>query len=167
MKDRTRCATLLGGLALLVLASAFMSTWHAQARETSIDVAAWVARWPTRFDLSGGKSEPTYVEAINIDRRGNVFTAVGGAPAWEQRSVERVSIDSSGNVTHLVCPSGLNCDARARRELFVQRLAARGVSQTRFSRRRRIPGPGGAVALWRPSGCLHSSGTARRDRGRA
>jgi hypothetical protein len=111
MKDRTRCATLLGGVALLVLASALMSTWHVQARETSIDVAAWVARWPTRFDLSGGKSEPTYVEAINIDRRGNVFTAVGGAPAWEQRSVERVSIDSSGNVTHLVCPSGLNCDA--------------------------------------------------------
>jgi hypothetical protein len=110
MKDRTRCATSLGGFALLFLGAAFILTSHTRARETSIDVAAWVAHWPTRFDVSGGKSEPTYVEAINVVRRGDVFTAVGGAPAWEQRSVERVSIDSSGNITHLVCPTGLNCE---------------------------------------------------------
>jgi hypothetical protein len=110
MKDRIWCAVLPGGFALFVVAAVFVSTSHTQARNTSIDVAAWVAHWPTRFDVSGGKSEPTYVEAINIDRRGDVFTAVGGAPAWEQRSVERVSVDPSGNVMHLICPSGLNCD---------------------------------------------------------
>jgi hypothetical protein len=112
MKDRTRCATLLGGLVLLV-AAAVLPAWRPRASDASIDVATWVARWPARFEVSGGKSEPTYVEAIDIDRRGDVFTAIGGAPAWAERSIERVSIDSRGKVVHVVCPKNLSCgDAR-------------------------------------------------------
>lgn len=108
MNDLARCATLLGGLAIAAVVAASIST--SQARGVSIDIATWVAGWPTRFDVRGGKSEPAYVEAVNIDRRGDVFTAVGGAPAWQERSVERVSIDSHGKVTLVVCPSGLTCD---------------------------------------------------------
>ena len=37
------------------------------------------------FSLQGGKSEPAYVEAINIDRRDDFFLTVGGAPAWAER----------------------------------------------------------------------------------
>ena len=108
MSDRTRCVTLVVGLAMVTVAAASVST--SQARGVSIDIATWVAGWPTRFDVSGGKSEPAYVEAVNIDRREDIFTAVGGAPAWEERSLERVSVDLRGNVMHLVCPGGSHCD---------------------------------------------------------
>ena len=110
MNDRIRCVTLLGGLTIAAIATAFALASRSEASGPSIDVATWIAGWPTRFDVSGGKSEPTYVEAINIDRRGDVFTAVGGAPAWEERLVEKVSIDPHGGATNLICPSGLSCD---------------------------------------------------------
>jgi hypothetical protein len=109
MTDIARTGAFAGCLLCTVLAAGFMSTVHSQARDASIDVAIWVAGWPQRFDVSGGKSEPTYVEAVNVGRRGDVFTTVGGAPAWEERSTEEVSVDSRGKVVHLRCPRGLNC----------------------------------------------------------
>ena len=112
MKNVPRCATSLGGVAFAALGAAFMATSHTQAQDASIDVAAWVKNWPARFSVAGGKSEPAYVEAINIDRHGDVFTTIGGAPAWEKRAVETVSISPAGKVTRVACPSDIDCEAR-------------------------------------------------------
>jgi hypothetical protein len=76
---------------------------------SSIDIAAWVAHWPTRFRVAGGKSEPTYIEAIDETRAGDVFSTQGGAPAWEQRASETVSVSATGVIRHLACPKGMDC----------------------------------------------------------
>ena len=112
MKNVPRCAHSLGSIAFPAFAAALMATCHTQAQDASIDVAAWVKNWPARFSVVGGKSEPAYVEAINIDRHGDVFTTIGGAPAWEKRAVETVSISSAGKVTRVACPSDIDCQAR-------------------------------------------------------
>lgn len=112
MEHVQRRTTSRGGAAFATLAIAFGAIWHAQAHDTSIDVAAWVKDWPVRFSVAGGKSEPAYVEAININRRGDIFTTIGGAPAWEKRATETALIDPFGKVTLAGCPSGNVCDAR-------------------------------------------------------
>lgn len=74
-----------------------------------MDVAAWVATWPSDFTVEGGKSEPTYVEAISITRHGDVFAALGGAPAWQDRSLETVAVDRAGGLHAGTCPTSVIC----------------------------------------------------------
>jgi hypothetical protein len=102
-------AVLLLAFAFAAFAVALFPTERSEGGNSSIDVAAWVARWPANFSVEGGKSEPTYVEAVSIRRRGDAFTTVGGAPAWEKRAVETLSVDAGGNVTHVVCLNGGTC----------------------------------------------------------
>jgi hypothetical protein len=106
MKLRSRIPV---ALALVAQALIILPTSGYAHRNTSIDIAVWVAHWPTRFQVAGGKSEPTYVEAIDETRRGNIFSARGGAPAWEKRATETVSVSATGTIRHLVCPKGMNC----------------------------------------------------------
>lgn len=111
-KARSLPTTLVTAVAVAGIAVAFFSSGRGNSGEGAIDVADWVARWPSRFSVQGGKSEPTYVEAINIDRRGDAFTSIGGAPAWEQRAVETVIVDGRGTVIRLACGSRPCGDAR-------------------------------------------------------
>jgi len=136
--------TLFASLALAAVAAAFFPIGRSEAGDASIDVTDWVARLPTRFTVEGGKSEPTYVEAINIDRRGDVFTAVGGAPAWEDRAVETVNVDSQGHVTHLVCPSRLRCDNTRPSVSFLSSAWLLAAYRERRYLGRAIPAPYGA-----------------------
>jgi hypothetical protein len=98
------------GVTLVALAVAVLPVFPGAAGDSSIDVAAWVARWPIQFSVQGGKSEPAYVEAINIDRRDDIFLTVGGAPAWAERQTESVSVAPDGAIRHLICPKAMNCD---------------------------------------------------------
>jgi hypothetical protein len=75
-----------------------------------IDIAKWFAALPINYAVSGAKNEPAYLEAIDIERRGDIFTIVGGAPAWEARSTETIAVASDGARTHLACPPGMVCD---------------------------------------------------------
>ena len=159
MKHVPRCANLLGSIAFAAFAAALMATCHTQAQDASIDVAAWVKNWPARFSVVGGKSEPAYVEAINIDRHGDVFTTIGGAPAWEKRAVETVSISPAGKVTRVACPSGIDCQVRPAVSFLPSAWLLGGVSRTRPL------GSRGAGTLWHAPSRLHSGGTYRRDRG--
>jgi hypothetical protein len=103
--------TIVACIALGIAASAasVAPTRNAAAAGAAIDVAAWVAHWPVEFTVWGGKSEPTYVEAIDIERLGDVFTARGGAPAWERRATESITVEASGRMRHLRCAAGMSC----------------------------------------------------------
>jgi hypothetical protein len=104
-----RIVNSLGACTLAVMAGAAPTLCARVAADGSIDIAAWVARWPTHFSVAGGKSEPTYVEAVNIERQGDVFSTLAGAPVWELRSTEALSVGPDGTVARVVCPKGMNC----------------------------------------------------------
>lgn len=92
----------------LALASVFF-TVTVQAQAATVDLAVWAQHLPKYFHVQGSKVEPTYVAAIDIRRDGNVFSILGGAPAWMARSTETIEVDDHGTLRHLVCPKAMDC----------------------------------------------------------
>jgi hypothetical protein len=80
------------------------------AAAAPVDIASWAKNRPTNYHLSGDKNEPTYLAAIDIERRGDVFTIIGGAPAWAERSVEAIEVLPDGTLRHRICPKAMRCD---------------------------------------------------------
>jgi hypothetical protein len=87
---------------------ALLSASFAQA--APIDLARWASGLPPRFSVHGVKTEPTYQEIVDIRREGDVFTLVGGAPAWAERSQESIVVARDGGLRYGLCPAGLSCD---------------------------------------------------------
>jgi hypothetical protein len=109
--ERLALVSLCRGLVLAALSVviALPSTYAASDANSSVDLAALVASWPARYAVSGVKTEPTYLEAIDVVRNGDIFAVRGGAPAFAERSVESVRVDGAGAIVHLVCPRGMDC----------------------------------------------------------
>lgn len=80
-----------------------------KAQAATVDLAVWAQHLPKNFVVEGSKVEPTYVAAIEIRRDGNVFSILGGAPAWMARSRETIEVDDHGTMRHLVCPKAMDC----------------------------------------------------------
>jgi len=78
-----------------------------------IDVAKWAAALPPHFAVHGVKTEPTYEEAIDISRDGDVVTVVGGAPGWAARATESLSVSASGALSRRPCAAGADCAVAA------------------------------------------------------
>lgn len=74
-----------------------------------IDLVRWAAALPTRFSVHGVKTEPTYQEAVDIRREGDLFTLVGGAPGWAARSQESIAVSPDGALRYTLCPRGMSC----------------------------------------------------------
>ena len=81
------------------------------ALAASIDLAFWAGGLPPRFSVHGVKTEPTYQAAVDIRRDGDVFTLVGGAPGWTERSQQSLVVSHDGALHYTVCPIGMNCNA--------------------------------------------------------
>lgn len=79
------------------------------AGAADIDLAHWVRTLPQHVQVIGSKVEPTYVAAIEMQRDGDVFSILGGAPAWMERSRETIRVDSTGAMRHIECPKGMDC----------------------------------------------------------
>ncbi|MBV8796490.1 MAG: hypothetical protein JO136_16285, partial [Hyphomicrobiales bacterium] len=95
-------------IAICVAASAF--TVSAIAGEAGrFDVARWAANLPTRYAVHGVKTEPTYEEALDLRRDGDVFVVVGGAPGWSARSTESVKVSADGTLLHWPCGANEDC----------------------------------------------------------
>lgn len=80
------------------------------AQAAPIDLARWASGLPPRFSVHGVKTEPTYQEIVDIRREGDVFTLVGGAPAWAERSQESVVVARDGALRYALCPGGRSCE---------------------------------------------------------
>jgi len=94
------------------LAAAMLFSNVAQAAER-IPLAPWAAQLPGHFVAHGVKTEPTYEEAVDISRDGDVFAVTGGAPGWAARLTESVVVSATGEVSRRPCASGVDCrDAR-------------------------------------------------------
>jgi len=78
----------------------------------TVDLAAWESRLPSVFAVSGIKTEPTYEEAIDIRREGDVFTVIGGAPGWAKRATESVRVTGDGTILER-CASDPTCGITA------------------------------------------------------
>lgn len=94
-------AVLLSGAALLAAMG--------PAVAAPVDIASWVRGLPDRYQISGAKSEPAYLVAIDIERQGDLFTITGGAPAWAERSVEAIEVLPDGALRHRICPKAMRC----------------------------------------------------------
>jgi hypothetical protein len=86
-------ARLLSLVTVLALVSG-----HAAHAESAVDLALWAARLPLTFAVTGTKTEPTYQEAIDIRRDGDVFTVIGGAPRWAKRATESLRVTPDGTI---------------------------------------------------------------------
>jgi hypothetical protein len=96
----------------VALATLVASLSGADAGER-IALAGWASRLPNRFVVHGVKTEPTYQEAIDLTRDGDVFAATGGAPGWAERLTERVEVATDGAVRRQPCAARPSCvDAR-------------------------------------------------------
>ena len=93
------------------------------AKAAPVDLAAWAKSLPTSFHVEGGKVEPTYIEAVEIRRDGDVIGVVGGAPAWMERSRETLAIAADGTMRRLDCPRGMDCAAPLRPAGFLSTAA--------------------------------------------
>jgi len=113
---------------LAALAGVVALTQTAPAAEP-VDIAVWVAHWPASYAVSGTKNEPTYLEAIDLQRRGDAFTIVGGAPAWETRSTEAIAVSPAGALRHTICPAGMNCNDRIAPSGFLAGAALLGAAR--------------------------------------
>jgi hypothetical protein len=92
------------GAVLAVLSASY-------ANAAQIDLARWASSLPPRFSVHGIKTEPTYQEAVDIRREGDVFTLVGGAPSWETRSEQSIVVSGAGALRYGLCPAGASCAA--------------------------------------------------------
>lgn len=131
------------GLLVLLLAAALAAAGDAEvAQSRRVDLARWVDGWPDHFAVSGTKTEPTYREVVEVRRDGDVFTVMGGAPAWMALSVEAIAVGGDGEMRHLVCPPGMDCSGPARPAGF---LASAAVLAAR--RAGRLDGTGDVLAF--------------------
>jgi hypothetical protein len=70
-------------------------------------IAATVALWPREFEVTGTKTEPTYIEHVRFGRRGDLFgleidiVAQGNAAGGRTRTV--LSVSPEGVVTEVGC----------------------------------------------------------------
>jgi len=90
-----------------VLAALSASRAHA----APVDLAHWAAGLPAHFSVHGVKTEPTYQEAVDIRRDGDVFTLIGGAPGWAERMQQSIVVSRDGTLRDPACPAGLACMA--------------------------------------------------------
>jgi hypothetical protein len=131
-----------------VLAAAMILTTasgHAPASGVeTVDIASWISGWPVSYHLSGSKSEPVYLEAVDVIRRGDVFTILGGAPAWAERSLEAIAVESDGRLRHTICPRAMNCDDRSVPSGFLASAALLAASRSGKPLGRADPLPYGA-----------------------
>ena len=95
--------------AFLAVALALISPGSPVAAQ-AIDVGAWARALPSDYAVSGFKNEPTYLAAIDIERRGDLFTITGGAPAWAERSSVSMRVTPAGDLVIVACPKPLVCD---------------------------------------------------------
>ncbi len=92
--------------AVVILAAGLTdaSDSHRSGPET---IAATVARWPSEFQVTGTKTEPTYIEHVRFGRRGDLFgleidvVAQGNATGGRTRTV--LSVSPQGVVTEVGC----------------------------------------------------------------
>jgi hypothetical protein len=97
---------------LLQRAGALLAAFSASsASSAQIDLAHWASSLPSRFSVHGTKTEPTYQEAVDIRREGDVFTLVGGAPSWTTRSQQSIEVSRDGLLRYVLCPPAQSCDA--------------------------------------------------------
>jgi hypothetical protein len=95
-------------IAICVAASAFTVSAIACGAER-FDLARWAANLPARYAVHGVKAEPTYEEALDLRRDGDVFVVVGGAPGWSARSTESVKVSADGTLLHWPCGANEGC----------------------------------------------------------
>jgi hypothetical protein len=93
------------GAALLAVLS------FSYASAAPIDLARWAERLPSSFLVHGVKTEPTYQEVVDIQRNGDIFTLVGGAPAWAERSRQSIVVSRNGQLRYTLCPKAMDCSA--------------------------------------------------------
>jgi hypothetical protein len=68
-----------------------------------------MAKWPPHFDVRGTKTEPTWVEAIRLMRKGDVFVLEGGGLADAEQTVAAIAVDPVGTLRWLACPPLMAC----------------------------------------------------------
>ena len=93
----------------VVVASAVLAACGTSRDTATVDLVAVAATWDTPYTVTGTKTEPTYIEHVTITRTDDVFTVAGGAMVNMQPSVESVALDSTGAVSHVVCPARMDC----------------------------------------------------------
>ncbi len=91
----------------IVIAASALTVSGAEA--APVNLATLVEAWPTNFRVSGVKTEPTYLETLDIARSGDVFSVLGGAPAFAERSLESVRVDAAGKIAWISCPAPMDC----------------------------------------------------------
>jgi hypothetical protein len=94
---------------VFALLGALCTPQAAASAGEKVDLARWAAALPPHFAVHGVKTEPTYEEAIDISRDGDLVTVIGGAPGWAARATERLWVSSSGALLRLPCPGGADC----------------------------------------------------------
>jgi hypothetical protein len=95
-----------GAILALVVVAGVPAAARAAER---LDIAQLASTWPSRFTLSGTKTEPTYVEQVSVTRDGDIFILSGGAPAGMAQSGETIAVAADGQMTVLACPAAMNC----------------------------------------------------------
>nr|WP_186363565.1 hypothetical protein [Rhizobium sp. ACO-34A] len=95
------------------IACVFAMLALAPAQAQVIDVTDWARRLPVSASAYGVKVEPTYLASIEVTRSEDVFSILGGAPAWAERSRETVAVDRGGAIRHTECPPGMACSGLA------------------------------------------------------
>lgn len=96
----------------------------ASPRDRTVELAALARSWSPEWTVTGTKTEPTYVETVRIERRGDWF-ALDAAAYGERLGRIEMSVDIHGRVRVLACSPGLRCDTRPTGFLAtVQLLAA-------------------------------------------
>jgi hypothetical protein len=88
------------------------ATSPAEAGDQQIDVSKIADVWPDHFDLTGTKTEPTWVEHVRLTRRGDTFRLEGGGLAGLEQSLEVVQLTRAGEVRHVTCPAMRDCSDR-------------------------------------------------------
>jgi hypothetical protein len=127
------------------LAVAMLFCGAAQASER-IALAPWATRLPKHFVAQGVKTEPTYEEAVDIARDGDVFSVTGGAPGWAERLTESVEVSPMGVVSRRPCASAADCHEARPPSGFLATAAL-----VAAARRGALKGTGGTAAFgpWR------------------
>ncbi|HZN18517.1 MAG TPA: hypothetical protein VFB84_10100 [Micromonosporaceae bacterium] len=85
------------------------ATVHPSQR--TVEVAVLARSWSAEWTVTGTKTEPTYVETVRIERRGDWFAVEAAAYGQRLGRVE-MSVDGHGQVAVLACSPGLACDTR-------------------------------------------------------